>query len=140
MVEAGFHEEALRMVAEGSVDAAAIDSQVLAIELRDRPALADEVRVIGAIGPSTIQPVVVSSSRLSPAERRSIVAELVGLDQDSRARPLMDGAFVERFVAMDGSGYDDIRRMLGRVQSAGFVGREWRARWAALTGSTNAAD
>src|SRR6187397_328907 len=54
MVEAGFHEEALRMVAEGRVDAAAIDSQVLAIELRDRPALADEVRVIGAIGPSTI--------------------------------------------------------------------------------------
>ena len=136
LVEAGFHEEALRMVAEGSVDAAAIDSQVLAIELRDRPALADEVRVIGAIGPSTIQPIVVSSSRLSPAERRSIVAELVGMDEDSRARPLMEAAFVERFVAMDGSGYDDIRRMLGRVQSAGFIGRQWRAQWAALTGFT----
>ena len=139
MVEAGFHQEALRMVAEGSVDAAAIDSQVLAIELRDRPELAGKVRTIGAIGPSTIQPVVVSSSRLSPAERRSIVAELIGLHADSRARPLMDAAFVERFVAMDGSGYDDIRRMLGRVQSAGFIGRQWRAQWAALTGSTIAA-
>jgi phosphonate transport system substrate-binding protein len=140
MVEAGFHEEALRMVAEGSVDAAAIDSQVLAIELRDRPELAGNVRTIGAIGPSTIQPIVVSSSRLSPAERRLIVAELVGLDLDSRARPLMDAAYVERFVAMDGRGYDDIRRMLGQVQSAGFIGRQWRAQWAALTGSSNAAD
>jgi hypothetical protein len=30
MVEAGFHSEALRMVADGSADGAAIDSQVLA--------------------------------------------------------------------------------------------------------------
>ena len=139
MVEAGFHSEALRMVAEGSVDAAAIDSQVLAIELRDRPELADKVRTIGAIGPSTIQPVVVSASRLTVEERRTIVAVLVGLGDDPRARPLMDAAFVERFAAMDGSGYDDIRGMLRRVESAGFVGPEWRARWAALTDPITAA-
>ena len=133
MVEAGFHSEALRMVAEGSVDAAAIDSQVLAIELRDKPELADKVRAIGAIGPSTIQPVVVSASRLTAEERRSIVAVLVGLGDDPGARPLMDAAFVERFVAMDGNGYDDIRGMLRRVRQAGLIGAEWRARWTALT-------
>jgi phosphonate transport system substrate-binding protein len=33
-VEAGFHEDAIRMVADGGVDAAAIDSQVLDVELR----------------------------------------------------------------------------------------------------------
>jgi phosphonate transport system substrate-binding protein len=60
MVDAGFHEVAIRMVAEGHADAAAIDSQVLDIELRDHPALAVQVRRIGTIGPSTIQPVVVS--------------------------------------------------------------------------------
>ena len=58
VVEAGFHQRAMRMVATGEVDAAAIDSQVLAIELRDHPNLAQELRVIGALGPSTIQPVV----------------------------------------------------------------------------------
>ncbi|MBA2632341.1 MAG: PhnD/SsuA/transferrin family substrate-binding protein [Chloroflexi bacterium] len=71
MVEAGFHAEALRMVAEGSVDAAAIDSQVLAIELRDHRDLAKRLRSIGTIGPSTIQPVVASTSRLTAAERAS---------------------------------------------------------------------
>lgn len=139
MVEAGFHSEALRMVAEGIVDAAAIDSQVLAIELRDRPELAAKVRTIGAIGPSTIQPVVASSSRLTPAERRTILAELVGMGEDPRARPLMDAAFVERFVAMDANGYDDIRRMLRGVQRAGFIGQEWLAQWAAVTGTSDAA-
>jgi phosphonate transport system substrate-binding protein len=138
-VEAGFHSEALRMVADGRVDAAAIDSQVLAIELRDWPELAATVRVIGAIGPSTIQPVVASRSRLSPDERRAIAVELVGLADDPQARPLMDSASVERFVAMDGSGYDDIRRMLRRVHGTGFIGPEWRARWAAITGQTTSA-
>jgi phosphonate transport system substrate-binding protein len=133
MVEAGFHSESLRMVAEGTVDAAAIDSQVLAIELRDKPGLARHVRTIEAMGPSTIQPVVVSASRLTAKERRSIVAALVGIGDDPRARPLMDAAFVARFVAMDANGYDDIRGMLRRVEGAGFIGAEWRARWAALT-------
>ena len=121
------------MVADGRVDAAAIDSQVLDIELRDHPDLPGAVRRIGTIGPSTIQPVVVSASRLTVEERRSIVAVLVGLGDDPGARPLMDAAFVERFVAMDGNGYDDIRGMLRRVRQAGLIGAEWRARWTALT-------
>jgi phosphonate transport system substrate-binding protein len=58
VVEAGFHQEALWMVADGRVDASAIDSQVLAIELRDHPALAEHVRIIETLGPATIQPVV----------------------------------------------------------------------------------
>jgi hypothetical protein len=35
VVEAGFHETSIRMVAAGDVDASAIDSQVLAIAMRD---------------------------------------------------------------------------------------------------------
>ncbi|MGH2358179.1 MAG: PhnD/SsuA/transferrin family substrate-binding protein, partial [Candidatus Limnocylindria bacterium] len=60
MVEAGFHHRAIRMVLDGSAHAAAIDSQVLAIELRDQPDLAGRLRIVGVIGPSTIQPVVAS--------------------------------------------------------------------------------
>jgi len=36
VIEAGFHEDAIRMVADGRVAGSAIDSQVLAIEFRDR--------------------------------------------------------------------------------------------------------
>jgi phosphonate transport system substrate-binding protein len=133
MVEAGFHAEALRMVAEGSVDAAAIDSQVLAIELRDHPELAKRVRTIGSIGPSTIQPVVASAGRLTEAERRTIAAALLTVADHPDARPVMDAALVERFVAVDSDAYDDVRLMLRRVREAGLVGAEWAARWAAVT-------
>ena len=40
VVEAGYHQTAIRMVVDGQVDAAAIDSQVLAVELRDHPSWA----------------------------------------------------------------------------------------------------
>jgi phosphonate transport system substrate-binding protein len=61
VVDAGFHEESIRMVADGRVDASAIDSQVLAIEMRDHPQVTDNLRIIDSLGPSTIQPVAVSS-------------------------------------------------------------------------------
>jgi phosphonate transport system substrate-binding protein len=52
VVEAGFHQRAIRLVAAGAVDAAAIDSQGLAIEFRDHPRLADGLRVIGSFRPA----------------------------------------------------------------------------------------
>jgi phosphonate transport system substrate-binding protein len=133
LIEAGFHSEALRMVADRRVDASAIDSQVLAIELRDDPRLAGRVRIIDTIGPSSIQPVVVSSSRLSADERRAIVAALLAVGDDVDARPRMAAAMVERFVAVDGGRYDDIRNMLRRVRAAGFLDGSWQARWNAVT-------
>jgi phosphonate transport system substrate-binding protein len=132
MVEAGFHQEAIRMVADGRVDAAAIDSQVLDIELRDHPELATAVRRIGTIGPSTIQPVVVSRSRLTDAERHAITGALMGVADDPMARDYLDAALVERFVPVDAGSYDDIRRMFRRVRRAGLLDASWNARWKAI--------
>jgi phosphonate transport system substrate-binding protein len=61
VVESGFHQRSLRLVAAGEVDGAAIDSQVLAVELRDDPALAKKLRVVATLGPAPSQPVVVRS-------------------------------------------------------------------------------
>src|SRR5262249_41055561 len=43
--EAGFHQRSIRLVRTGNVDASAIDSHVLALALREEPALARELRV-----------------------------------------------------------------------------------------------
>lgn len=132
MVEAGFHQDAIRMVADGRIDAAAIDSQVLDIELRDHPSIAELVRRIGTIGPSTIQPVVASRTRLTPVERRLLRDGLVDVGDDAAARGFLDGALVERFVGLGSSGYDDIREMFGRVRTAGLIDATWDSRWAAI--------
>jgi phosphonate transport system substrate-binding protein len=120
VVEAGFHQRAIRLVAGGAVDAAAIDSQVLAVELRDHPELAGRLRVVDAFGPSTIQPVV-AASRLPDPLKQEVREVLVGLGDDPAARPALAHGFVERFAAVDDGAYDDIRAMLATVEAAGWT-------------------
>jgi phosphate/phosphite/phosphonate ABC transporter binding protein len=119
VVEAGFHQRAIRLVHAGTVDATAIDSQVLAIELRDHRGLAD-LRVVGSFGPSTIQPVV-AASRLPDAWKREVRELLVSLGDDPSARPTLAQGFIERFAAVDDGAYDDIRAMLATIRAAGWT-------------------
>ncbi|HEX2029821.1 MAG TPA: PhnD/SsuA/transferrin family substrate-binding protein [Actinomycetota bacterium] len=120
VVEAGFHEESIRMVARGEVDASAIDSQVLAVALRDDPSLRERLRLVDALGPSTIQPVAVSK-RLPTELREAVRGALVEMHVDAEARRRLARGLVERFVAVGPSDYDDIRMMLDAVEAAGFT-------------------
>jgi phosphonate transport system substrate-binding protein len=122
-VEAGFHQEALRMVADGRVDASAIDSQVLAIELRDHPALKEQVHVIDALGPATIQPVVAARHVPDPVkdEVRAALWAIGAEGDDPRVRTQLDYGFVARFVPVTDATYDDIRAMVAAAEAAGFM-------------------
>jgi phosphonate transport system substrate-binding protein len=120
VIEAGFHEEAVRMVARGEVDGSAIDSQVLAIQLRDEPGLADQLRVVEALGPSTIQPVAVS--RRVPSDLRDAIrGVLIALADDAARRERLAIGLVERFVPVGPTDYDDIRAMRDACEAAGFM-------------------
>jgi phosphonate transport system substrate-binding protein len=120
VVEAGFHQRAIRMVAGGEVDAAAIDSQVLAVELTHHPELAEDVRIVATLGPSTIQPLV--ASRHLPDEVRAAVRETVlSMHADAEGRAALATGHVERFVPVTDGDYDDIRSMLRAVEDAGFL-------------------
>jgi phosphonate transport system substrate-binding protein len=120
VVEAGFHQEALRLVADGQVDASAIDSQVLAIELRDHPELAERVRIIEALGPATIQPVV-AARHVSDAMKDDLRAALYEMNDDPSVRDLLDYGFVTRFVPVADAAYDDIRAMVAAAEDANFM-------------------
>ena len=120
VVEAGFHQEALRMVVRGEVDGSAIDSQVLSIELRDHPDLVDQVRIVEALGPSTIQPVAVSR-RVPPDLRRAIRNVLLRMADEAALGKQLSVGLVERFVAVDQGSYDDIRMMLDACEAAAFM-------------------
>lgn len=120
VVEAGFHDRAVRMVANGEVDASAIDSQVLAIEVRADPDLAGQLRVIEELGPSTIQPVAVS--RRVPTELREEVRRaLLTMTDDPEIRDVLSAGLIERFEPVGPSSYDDIRVMLDACERAGFM-------------------
>jgi phosphonate transport system substrate-binding protein len=120
VVEAGFHERAVQMVHSGEIDAAAIDSHVLALLRRDTPALARELRVIDTLGPSSIQPLI-AGNHLSKALKCEVRMLLVEMADDPRVRPGFTRALVERFEAVSDSTYDDIRRMRREAEAAQFL-------------------
>ncbi|MEX2275335.1 MAG: PhnD/SsuA/transferrin family substrate-binding protein [Actinomycetota bacterium] len=118
-VRAGFHSRALRLVADAAVDAAAIDTQVLALELRDDPTLERSLRVVTQLGPVTIQPVVASTT-LAPTARRRIRDVLLQLNDRPEDRAVIRETLIDRFVAMTASDYDDIRELRRSIRRSGL--------------------
>ncbi len=92
VVEAGFHERAVRMVSNGEIDGSAIDCHVLGVVLRNEPQLAVSLRVIETLGPAPTQPVVVRSGLDAGAKAR-IRELLLGLHD-----PLLKEFGVEGFA------------------------------------------
>ncbi|HEX8218437.1 MAG TPA: PhnD/SsuA/transferrin family substrate-binding protein [Chloroflexia bacterium] len=119
VVEAGFHQQSIRMVREGEVDASAIDSQVLAVAMRDDMELARQVRVIGTLGPSSIQPVVAART-LPDSLKADVQAAILRMHADAGALAGLSNGLVERFAPVADADYDDIRAMLAATEAAGF--------------------
>lgn len=120
VIDAGFHQDSIQMVASGEVDASAIDSQVLEVELRDHPEIAPRIRVMESLGPSSIQPVTVAR-RLADGMRREIQKALLEMGDDPDGRRSLSLGMVRRFVPADDSTYADIRMMVEACEAAGFM-------------------
>ncbi len=120
VVRAGFHQEAIRMVYRGEIQAAAIDSLVLAVECRDYPELAEGLRVIDTLGPSTIQPFV-AAAHVAPGLREAVRQVLVAMHRDSDGAAILGRGLIDRFVAVQDADYDDIRHMLAICEAADFL-------------------
>ncbi|HEX9100321.1 MAG TPA: PhnD/SsuA/transferrin family substrate-binding protein [Candidatus Dormibacteraeota bacterium] len=116
----GFHQESIRLVAADRIEGSAVDSQVLGIELRDHPELAGRIRVIGTLGPSTIQPLVATAA-VPPGLRHEVIEIIAGLGSIESERRSLSAGMVDRFVAIDDSAYGDIRSKLKAVEEAGYL-------------------
>jgi phosphonate transport system substrate-binding protein len=99
-VESGSHLESLRLVTEGAIDAAAIDSNALIIQRARNPGTRMDLRVIESWGPWPIQPAVVRAS-LPDEIKTQIAAQLTAMHTSAAA--LEDIPF-ERFAPIT---YDD---------------------------------
>lgn len=120
VVEAGWHETAVRLVHDGEVAASAIDSQVLEVALREQPELAEGLRVIDSLGPSSIQPLV-AARRLPDALKADVQAALLELEHDPSAKPALARGCIQRFATVDDRTYDDIRAMRCAAERANFL-------------------
>lgn len=100
----GSHLASLRMVVTGEVDAAAIDSNALRLAIARDPSLASQLRVVEAIGPHAIQPVVARAS-LPATLRATLTAALLRLHEDPTARAATRPFGLARFAAVSDRHY-----------------------------------
>jgi phosphonate transport system substrate-binding protein len=111
----GSHLESLRMLEEGQIDAAAIDSHVLDVARTLRSDLNAQFRVIEVLGPSSIPPVVVSKA-LPFSLKRAIRDALLEMHNNPQAAKVLQRGLIARFVMVSDDHYDSIYHTYRYVQ------------------------
>ena len=76
----GSHLQSIALVASGVAQAAAIDSNVLRLELARKPELASKIRIVDAWGPRPMQPTIIRAS-LEPRIKQAIAAALLSIER-----------------------------------------------------------
>jgi phosphonate transport system substrate-binding protein len=111
------HDDAIRAVASGLADGAAVDSLVYDYAVKREPDLAARTRIILRSQPFGIPPVVVG-----PNARPQVVAELrdalSDMSEDADGRRVLAALGIERFVTVEDSIYDSVRELETQVAPA----------------------
>ena len=115
MLKTGSHFASLQAVLDGDADAAAIDSHVLDVWFQQQPELAQQLRVVEMLGPSTIPPIV-ASTRVDAQTRHQIQEILCTMHEDVDGAKGLRGGLIERLMPVEDEHYDDMRYMFARVQ------------------------
>jgi phosphonate transport system substrate-binding protein len=108
------HDEAIRAVASGVADGAAVDSLVYDYAVARDPSLAGKVKVIQRSPDFGIPPVVVSPFT-RPQVRAELQSLLLEMVNDPTASEALASIGVERFVLIDDSAYDSVRALVGVI-------------------------
>lgn len=108
------HDEAIRAVASGVADGAAVDSLVYEFAVARDPSLADKLRIIHRSPDFGIPPVVVSSFT-RPQVKVDLQTLLLEMSHDPAAKHALASIGVETFVLIDDSAYDGVRELLGLI-------------------------
>ena len=115
MLKTGSHLASLQAVLNGKADATAIDSHVLDAWFHQKPELAQQLRVVDMLGPSTIPPIV-ASTHVDVRTRQRIQKILCSMHEDVYGAKGLHAGLIDRLVPVNDADYDDIRCMLARVQ------------------------
>ncbi len=112
----GSHLASLRALRTGDIDAAAVDSVVLALRWRRDPALRTDLRAVHGLGPWPIQPIVMR--RDLPGRLKSALTAAIGALADAPARRRMLRRWLVNGVApMTDADFDVERAALARAEA-----------------------
>jgi len=116
-VRSGSHAVSMDWVESGRVDAAAIDSIVLEMELAQHPQRVWSLRVVENMGPAPMPPLAASRG-LPQALRRELATLLCQMHTSQRGHTILKQGGVRRFAPVIDDDYDHIREIIAALQQA----------------------
>jgi len=108
------HDNSIHSVAEGVVDAAAVDSLVYDQLVAQDPSIAEKTRIIYRSPPYGAPPVVVPPD-IDPGLKQELQQKLLHLHETPEGRQILQRIGVDRFVLPHDSAYDTVRAMMAEV-------------------------
>ncbi len=111
------HDNSIQAVAEGLVDAAAVDHLVYLYDFSTNPELEERIKVIHESPAFYINPIVVPADTDAAYERK-LKAILLGMHEVPEGKEILEKLKIERFVEASDSRYDFVREMRKTVQGA----------------------
>jgi phosphonate transport system substrate-binding protein len=112
------HDNAIKAVARGVVDGAAVDSLIWEYSNRTNPEFTSKTRIIKKSPPYSIPPVVVPPS-LEPGLKEKLRQIFLNAHTDTKGSEILKNMMVDRFVVVDDRAYDSIREMKAWVDKKG---------------------
>ncbi|MFW6097355.1 MAG: phosphate/phosphite/phosphonate ABC transporter substrate-binding protein [Chloroflexota bacterium] len=108
------HDDAIRAVAGGVADGAAVDSLVYAYALEREPELGEQTRVIHT-SPAFGMPPVVTGPHTRPQLAAELQAILLDMHDNPEGREALAAAGIDSFVTIDDAAYDSVRRLVETI-------------------------
>jgi phosphonate transport system substrate-binding protein len=108
------HDDAIRAVAGGLADGAAVDSLVYDYALRGDPSLGQKTHIIQRSPPFGIPPVVVSPN-IRPQLKAELQGLLLGMADTPAGQQALQAIGVDRFTLIDDAAYASARQLLAAV-------------------------
>ena len=117
----GSHEESIRMVAEGLVDASSVDSLVLDFDRANNDPYATNVRVIEVLfeGGAGAPPFVISK-KVDMSFKQSLQDAMTSMHRDPEGSQILKRALLREFMLPNDTNYNDIRSFENAARKAGF--------------------
>ena len=110
------HDDAIRAVADGIADGAAVDSLVYDFTINREPGLNQKTKVIHSSPPYGIPPVVVGP-HVRPQSKAELQAILMTMNENPAGRSALATAGIDRFVSIDDSAYETVRTLEAQMPS-----------------------
>lgn len=109
------HDKAIKAVALGIVDGAAVDSLVWEYASCNNPEFTSKTRIVKQSPPYGIPPVVVRPG-LDPELKETLKKIFLNAHSDRKGRALLSNMMIDKFISVSDEAYDSIREMKAWIE------------------------